>query len=353
VRRPDPAEIQTPERFYVVAFDYETYEKEETERGKRILEPYLVCAVVFCQECFFEVPWRDPCPNCGPKRRRWYERNEEFCKWLFFDRSRDQKAPVIALAHNARRFDSFFPLEYLLKSGKIPILRLNGQQCLSLKAARTTIKDFLAFAPMKLADVPGAFGFSTSKGYFPWRLASENNLDGWWPTHPAKGYYAPDLMKTEKERREFDDWYEENRWKPFDFRREAVKYCRLDADILARGIQEYARMALKIGGVNPITSPSIITLAGLAAAMYRARFMPDENSIGIMPRGGYQPGKTQSAFACRTLDWMNEKRAAAGLPLIRHRNRGGEKEIPRPGGGGPSFFLDGYVPETKEAFEVQ
>ncbi len=221
-----------------------------------------------------------------------------------------------------------------------------------IKIGRVIFKDYYCFCPQKLANLPASFGFEdkVTKGHYPWRYPNRHNLKS--PGRfglPARWYYGVDLFRTEKETEEFENWYQENENSWFHFQTEAIHYCLADAEILARAVQSYITMGLKISGkrVNPITADGCLTLAGFVSLVYRACFMRHGHSIGIIPTNGYNSDKRQSTFACKTLDWLNQQRAENGQPLIRHKFHGGlgEKKI-------GSCHLDGWIEETRTGFQV-
>ena len=219
-----------------------------------------------------------------------------------------------------------------------------------MKIGQVTFKDFMAFCPQKLASIPYSFGFADKilKGYYPWRYPNEDNLH----ESPLSGlpdpwYYGNNLFKSEKEEKEFLVWYSKNKKKEFHLKKVAMKYCKGDAEILARGIQEYVSLGLEISDnkVNPILADGCLTLAGFVGLVYRACFMPNEYSIGIIPMIGYNSDKKQSVFAAKFLDWLNHQRQQSGEPLIRHKYFGGEKKIGRQ-------TVDGWDSNSKTAIQV-
>ena len=57
--------------------------------------------------------------------------------------------------------------------------------------------------------------------------------------------YGYDEM-VEKDKKEFDDWYETVKNTQFDFRQEMYKYCKSDVDILRRGCQELRQKFMEV-----------------------------------------------------------------------------------------------------------
>ena len=133
------------------------------------------------------------------------------------------------------RYDFYFILGYVLEHGH-PIHEniVNGNKLTSLTigANRIKLRDSCLFFQKRLADLPKMFGFDsdpeeTAKGWFPHSLASPETLYERWAGLPEKKHYHPIRMRT-SDRNAFDEWYAAHQDEMFDFRAEAVKYCKQD-----------------------------------------------------------------------------------------------------------------------------
>ena len=63
------------------------------------------------------------------------------------------------------------------------------------------------------------------------------------------GYYE----MVEKDKKEFDEWYNTNQDLHFDFKQEMYKYCRSDVDILRRGCLVFRQLFIDIAPFQYIT----------------------------------------------------------------------------------------------------
>ena len=69
---------------------------------------------------------------------------------------------------------------------------------------------------------------------------------------------------------------------------------------------------------------SCCTIASVCMAIYRSRFLP-EDTIGIVPSGGYRKADRQSIIAIIWLQWISELEDIS----IQHARNGGEVNISR------------------------
>ncbi len=285
----------------------------------------------------------------------WLDDLESFFKWLFYSPDRRTENGKLvrryAIAHNAKKFDSYLLLDWLLRRNKTPKVNLRGRQVMQLIENNVYIKDFACFVPMRLAQIPKAFGFAGSKGYFPHRYAHPDVFDKILPCYPESKYY--DIEKSAKTQKEIDDfyqWYDDSCLQRFDFKAEAIKYCMMDCEILLEAIKIFEKLTfdeVSGGTCKPLFS-SPISLAGFSALLYRQTSMPSESSIGIVPAGGYCPQYKQSDFALYWLDWLNhvECEEHGREPVaIRHLGHGCEKLV-------DGLRVDGWEAEKKTAYGI-
>ena len=110
IQRPNPKKVETPDKFSIIAFDYETISKRITNEkqpcyGKKRQHPFLASAVIFCEKCFRNKgKWKENCETegCGKKRKTWYNRPLKFARWLMFDPERRPGVKTVALSHNGK-----------------------------------------------------------------------------------------------------------------------------------------------------------------------------------------------------------------------------------------------------------
>ncbi|GFT56859.1 DNA_pol_B_2 domain-containing protein [Trichonephila clavipes] len=136
--------------------------------------------------------------------------------------------------------------------------------------------DSINFTLIPLRDFPKTFGLTElAKGYFPhlFNTVENQNYIG---KYPHEDYYGYQSM-TIKQRETFMEWYETVKDEIFDFRKEIMKYCDSDVDILRRGCLEMRKLFLKIADIDPFR---YVTLAGVCMAIYRSKFLK-EGTIAI------------------------------------------------------------------------
>ena len=105
--------------------------------------------------------------------------------------------------------------------------------------------------------------------------------------------------------------------KEFRFADELVSYCEMDVEILRKGCMKYRQLLKDKQGVDPFAVAT--TIASSCMDCYRRNFLK-ENTIGIVPAGGYRKNDKQSIIAIKWLKWLSEQN---GLD-IQHAKNGGE-----------------------------
>ena len=163
----------------------------ECEQSTNVHTPNFVITHTVCDSCEDELlDKRSKCVQCGNRCQKCnkYDKSEktfpylpcentcgfretifegidtqnEFCSWLFSDVHRD----TTMIAHNARGYDSYFLLDYLIHSNNhrqiIPSIIYSGSKIQSLYVREFNIRviDSLNFLPMPLSKFPKAFGLS-------------------------------------------------------------------------------------------------------------------------------------------------------------------------------------------------
>jgi len=176
-------------------------------------------------------------------------------------------------AHNFAKFDGIFLFNQLLQFG-IVIPKVRDGKIISLKLKlnisgyknKTIIfNDSMLLLPQALRKLCESFGIESSKGYFPFKLS---NI-----------FYTGMLPK-------FENWtgisltqYElllkEYTGVEWNFKEEAIKYCKLDCQVLHQILIKFNELIFSNFKVNIQGS---LTLPSLAMRIYRALFMP-ENTI--------------------------------------------------------------------------
>ena len=262
---------------------------------------------------------------------------KEFCRWLLTHQHRG----CIVIAHNFQGYDSYFIIKHLNENAIPYKLIYRGAKCLSLDIDMMKIKfiDSLNFIPMGLAKFPKTFAQpELCKGYFPHLFNKDANQDYVGPI-PCQDDYGVNFMKP-AERESFMTWHQEqveNNY-VFDFRKEIIKYCRSDVDILAKCCLLYREMFKEETGIDPFDKA--LTIASYSMQVYCTKFLQKDN-IAIFSHAR-QLKQKQSHEAHQWLSYTAEKEDIR----IQHVRNGGEKRV-------GNYSLDGYCQETNTAYEYQ
>ncbi|EFO83130.1 hypothetical protein CRE_12953 [Caenorhabditis remanei] len=311
----------------------------------------VVCGQFMCHRCV----GKDFCNYCQGQVQFTYADEEkqgpvvrQFANFILTDPRFDN---CILLAHNGGKYDhSFIIAELVEMTGTTPELLMNGNQIIFAEMVlpgkkKIIFKDTLQYLPMALSQMPKAFGFEEmTKGTFPYMFNHPDHYHKEWPTLPDRGYYEPDLMKPAVKEK-FNVWYEENYNTPFNFDKEILKYCEDDVKILAKAVSKYLEICTGIfNNWNPIIQTN--TLAGFVMFMMKFEHF-QEGVVGYIPENGFRgEGRSNSVFALKYLQWLNELDPAL---RIRHALNGGEKIIKGDSG---CYYVDGYSKTHDRVYEV-
>ena len=262
---------------------------------------------------------------------------KKFCEWLLTPEHQD----CIVVAHNFQGYDGYFITKYLIENAIKYEIIYRGAKSLSLTIPMFNIKfiDSLNFIPMSLAKFPKTFGQDElCKGYFPHLFNKEENQNYIGPI-PCQNDYGVNFKKP-TERKAFIAWHNEqveNNYL-FDFRKEIIKYCRSDVDIMRKCCLLYREMFRKETDIDPFDIS--LTIASYCHQVYRTNFLK-KDTIAI-----FQPDRQlkikQSNVAVKWLSYISEKEDIC----IQHVRNGGEKRF-------RNYSLDGYCEETHTAYEFQ
>ena len=262
---------------------------------------------------------------------------KEFCQWLLTP----QHKGCIVIAHNFQGYDSYFIIKFLNENAIHYEIIYRGAKALSMTIPMLNIKfiDSLNFIPMGLAKFPKTFAQpELCNGYFPHLFNKDENQNYVGPI-PCQDDYGVNFMKP-SEREAFMAWHQEqveNNY-VFDFRKEIIKYCRSDVDILAKCCLLYRKMFKKETGIDPFDKA--LTIASYCHQVYRTNLL-QEDTIAIFSHAR-QLKTNQSAEAIKWLSYTAEKEDIH----IQHVRNGGEKRV-------GNYSLDGYCEETHTAYEFQ
>ena len=317
-----------------VFFDFECSQDKLFKEGDGFRIPLhrLVCAHarLTCPICIDQPT--DDCTVCEEKLFFGKDALDKFCSWLFAMKKR-----TIAIAHNMKGYDGQFVLNWLHKNSAVPPKPIcRGSELIMIKVANISVKDSLNFIPSRLAEFPKAFGITEmKKGYFPYLFIKEANFNYIGPL-PPKEDFCYNTMKTE-EIEKFEQWYEEERKKPFNYREEMEAYVKSDT-LLLKEVCRHFRTQFKdfTNGIDPFQVSC--TIASACNYLFRALFLENE-TIGLIPPGGYRKRFKTSVVETKYLDWLEH---TDNIQL--------ERQV-LINAGGHNYRVDGYHRQTNTVIE--
>ena len=176
---------------------------------------------------------------------------------------------ITVYAHNLSGFDGTFILKYLMDFGNVEPILFNGK-LMSIKVRlsiegyknKTIIfKDSYLLLPLSLRNLCLAFNVSLPKGYFPFYFT---NI-----------FYAGVLPAIncwkDISRKVYAGILSEYKNKTWNFELEAIKYCKLDCQVLHEILVEFNKLIFNNFNINIHKS---LTLPSLAMRIYKSQFMP-------------------------------------------------------------------------------
>ena len=332
-----PAKKQTKKKKLAKKYVYFDFECTQ-DTGVHI--PNFVHATWECTDCM-DGKHTDGaiCERCGPEDNRHvtFEGSNtvsEFSEWLFSAENHE----TIAIAHNAKAYDSYFLLNHLVSIGITPQVILNGGKIISLKTLdpKIDVKDSLNFFQMALSKLPKTFGLQElKKGCFPHFFNKPENSHYIGPL-PDKKWYGPEtMMKAARE--EFEAWHDKltGEGYVFDMRQELRDYCQSDVQILHQSCKVFRANFKQISatttnpeGIDPFLCS--LTLPSACNLLYRTNYLTPD-TIALIPQDGYQNAKNQSFKAG---EWLHWESLMTGID-IKHAYNGGERKV-------NGRFVDGY-----------
>lgn len=172
----------------------------------------------------------------------------------------------ICVAHNAAGYDTrllFTVASKMAKTSIVPIMR--GAKFMQLKVnQRLVFRDSLLHVKGSLRNLAKDFCTDTNlrKGHFPHLFNSIENYDYVGPIPDKKYFDLAFVLKNEKDKEEFDAWY--NTWAnrtDWNFMNELKAYCIDDVLILGKIVKGYHDVCVNSTGMTPwlnATAPSFV-----------------------------------------------------------------------------------------------
>ena len=150
------------------------------------------------------------------------------------------------------------------------------------------------------------------------RLSTKQNRDYTGGLPPLDMFDDKNL--TGKQRESLVTWYnaEKLRYEQdptliFDIKRENLKYCTNDTEILKQGVEAYRKQMMDtFGGLDPMER---ITLPSYCNLVYRSLMMEPE-TIAILPDNGYGKGN----YSPESIVWLEFMAHTLGLDIKHARN---------------------------------
>jgi hypothetical protein len=256
---------------------------------------------------------------CGFRQKIFQGRNtlKEFCEWLFAH----QHKGFTVIAHNAKSYDNYFIYEHLIIEKCLPPDKVIFAGCKIIymhvgNGLNLRFLDSVNFLPMPLSKIPKSFGLTElHKGFFPYFFNTVENENVSLPGLPDIKYYSPDTMNSDR-RQEFLTWYEKNQHKPFNLKREMIKYCISDVDILRRGCLEYRKLVkeatsqqkhhLAVDPFGSLTSPSV------CMSIFLTNYVSEKWHVFF--KGQADSSCSHDDETCKCL-FAEGRKASAGSPL--------------------------------------
>ncbi|KAK2848567.1 hypothetical protein Q5P01_008401 [Channa striata] len=190
---------------------------------------------------------------------------EGHCNVCFTTDCRQGPPPVykayqnaVFLAHNSRGLDGHVIVKTMISMGIMPEMVLQGSKLVLFVEPDFGLRfiDSAAFLPFPLATLPKAMGFPDEiKEYFPHQITSENTLDYVGP-YPEAQCYGVDQMSV-KNRESFMLWYVGVCHGRFDFKKEAILYCKNDTAVLRKACLLFRETFITQTGLDPFKRATI------------------------------------------------------------------------------------------------
>ena len=309
----------------------------------RTFRPNLLCYQTSAEETIHSLWGEDCCLQFIQKLDK--------LAWIRVGKKKMKERPVIVLFHNLKGFDGVFILNTLYKDGRsVESQFYMGAKVLCFTSGPLTFKDSLCFLPFPLSAFPATFGINElKKGYFPHGFNTPDNQSYVGPI-PAMHHYDPDGMK-EKDKKEFEKWYAEQRGVVYNFKTELKEYCESDVALLKAGCEAFVEQFSKEAEFNPFAKCS--TIASACNLYWRRSIEEDTPAarIAVRPLRGWHGATINQSQAALQWLWYRESllpKEGAAADRIRHAKNGGEKSLWTENG---FEYVDGWDAETETVYE--
>lgn len=306
-----------------IFFDLEcTQSKSFTDDATKFVHiPNLCVSHQVCDTCEIIKDVNEPCENCGIREMIFFGDNVITHFMEYLGSISDDFKSITIIAHNLQKYDGHFLLQYMYENTsdwclKEDSLVMNGTKILQIKIGRYRFIDSLNFFSVPLAKLPSMFNLNCdSKGHYPHFFNTFENFD-YVGKLPDASYYGLDSMKP-GDRKKFLSWYEDEQNKNviFDNKKEIIKYCKQDVNILRLACLKFRMLMIGLTAVDPFDQ---ITIAGTCMAIFKAKFIQNDQ-IAIIPNNGYRMRDNQSFKALKWLEWLSRSKNINILSALNGR----------------------------------
>ena len=161
--------------------------------------PISVCIQQFCSVCEMQEDIETDCDRCGRRHHSFYDDPVADLSYLFKPRPWCNR--VVAIAHNAKAFDSQFILKRAILKWN-PQLFLSGLRIISMKMQHIHFLDSISYLPLPLRKLPEAFGLSAKKMFSP-TIGIQRQIWIMWAPYPTLSISVLTNCVRERERISF------------------------------------------------------------------------------------------------------------------------------------------------------
>jgi len=205
---------------------------------------------------------------------------KEFLDWV-----ETRPMTTTLIAHNGSGYDAFLVHAAILArgTGAPEEIVLSGQKVMYMRYRKCRFIDSMRHVAGSLSALAKTFGLTETKGFFPYTFFTQERQKYVGPV-PDKEFFKVSRMSEERAAK-FHEWHAARRESAekgnlYSIWEEAVKYCRLDVELLAGAMERYRTAGIEATGVDPFGSP---TIAGYALKVYRSCWMP-KKTIPLLKR---------------------------------------------------------------------
>jgi hypothetical protein len=211
---------------------------------------------------------------------------EEFVDWCLIN----SKLQTLKLyAHNGKAYDTYLVREFLVNvyGIKPSTVIMNGQKIMYMKVKKIQFLDSMNHFIGSLQSQIKTFGLTDddgktieSKGFFPYTFYTPQQANYVGELPDDKYFNIQDKNKWLEFKSEFKDC-------EYDIKKECIKYCLHDCEILRRALYEYRLQAVDLNNLDPL---EFVTIASYAQKVFlmshycEEEFIQDKSPLALLPQ---------------------------------------------------------------------